>query len=87
MVSMPPEADPPIITQRSPKRIERRISRSIDHLAWILIRRFGDDAVQVAELRHAYCMAHERPLSAAKRACVYHKVKELSMMSPPGYIH
>lgn len=87
MVSMPPETDPPMITHRAPKQIERRFSKSIDRMAWILIRRFGDDAVRVADMRRAYCVAHERPLSAAKWMCVHHKVQELSRMSPPGYIH
>lgn len=58
-----------------------------DRAAWVLIRRFGDDALLVAEKRRIFCIQQNRTVSAAEWARVQQKVCELSQIMPAGRRH
>lgn len=70
-----------------PGNIRRRGDLNIDRSAWILIRRFGKSACQIAEIRARYCRHLGRQLSAAKWLCVHIKVLELTVDEPVGPLH
>ncbi len=68
-------------------RIPSRKPIDVQRSAWLLIRKYGDDGLNVAYLRSRYCQERDAPLAAAEWRLVARKVMEFHFAGPHGPHH